>query len=541
MRHVVAGAITVGLAGMLATGCASTPHPTRPAAAPAPATPGRPSAITLPPIPRVTGPLALTVVYPPPGATLTVRDSNFIFGSTGTGDAQLTVNGLPVPVQPNGAFLAWLPVPDSALSRYDLVATRGGDTARLTRTVLLPFRPAGGADTTTAVTSLPEVFSDSGRFVALDDADSSIDDTDRVAIGRPVPGGTYKWFLLPGTIVQVVGRAVGFTQVRLDSALAVWVANSSTRIAPVPAWTPPPRRVVGPVRVTPAAGWVDITFPLGDRPPFALEEDDTDLLLTLYGTQASTSAIQYVVDPASPPLVESVTWSQETSDRARFRIHLAEPPYGYLAMWNGTAFVLRVRRTPAINPATPLAGRTIVVDAGHPPAGATGPTGLYEAVATLEVSRILRDILIARGATVVMTRTTAAPLALTARPVMARRANADALVSIHLNALPDGMNPFTSHGTGTYFFQPHSLALARAVQAGMVRRLGLRDLGVFEDNLALVRPTWMPAILCEGAFIIIPEQEAALRTPEFQRAYAQGVADGIEAFFRELAARRPPA
>jgi N-acetylmuramoyl-L-alanine amidase len=121
---------------------------------------------------------------------------------------------------------------------------------------------------------------------------------------------------------------------------------------------------------------------------------------------------------------------------------------------------------------------------------------------------------------------------------MARRANAHALVSIHLNALPDGVNPFLAHGTGTYFFHPQAEPLARAVQAGMVRRMGLRDLGIFYDNLALARPTWMPAVLCEGAFIMMPEQEAALRTPEFQRRYALGVADGLERYFRGLASDR---
>ena len=103
------------------------------------------------------------------------------------------------------------------------------------------------------------------------------------------------------------------------------------------------------------------------------------------------------------------------------------------------------------------------------------------------------------------------------------------------NALPDGMNPYVSHGTGSYFFQPHSVALARAVQAGMVREMGLRDLGIHYDNLALVRPTWMPSVLCEGAFIIIPEQEAALRTTEFQAAYARGVVEGLESYFRTMA------
>jgi N-acetylmuramoyl-L-alanine amidase len=139
-----------------------------------------------------------------------------------------------------------------------------------------------------------------------------------------------------------------------------------------------------------------------------------------------------------------------------------------------------------------------------------------------------------RGASVLMTRTAPGAVGLADRPVLARRADAHAFVSIHLNAFPDGVNPFDRHGTGSYYFNAWSEPLARAVQAGMVRRMGLRDLGVNYDNLAVLRPTWMPSVLCEGAFLMIPEQEAALRTPEFQDVYARGVADGLEVYFRSL-------
>jgi N-acetylmuramoyl-L-alanine amidase len=134
-----------------------------------------------------------------------------------------------------------------------------------------------------------------------------------------------------------------------------------------------------------------------------------------------------------------------------------------------------------------------------------------------------------------MTRTTDAAVALGDRPIIARRANVNAFVSIHLNAYGDGTNPFVSPGTGTYFFRTHSEPLARAAQRGMVAQLGLFDLGINYDNLAVVRGTWYPAILCEGAFIMMPEQEAALRTPEFQERYARGIADGLESYFGNLA------
>jgi N-acetylmuramoyl-L-alanine amidase len=235
-----------------------------------------------------------------------------------------------------------------------------------------------------------------------------------------------------------------------------------------------------------------------------------------------------------------VQWTPLATDRGRYTLHLASPPFGYLVFWDRAqgALVLRVRRPPVVDPAAPLRGLTIAVDPGHPPIGATGPTGLYEPVPTLAIGLEVKRLLEAQGATVFMTRTTADPVPLNDRPVMARRANAHALVSIHLNALPDGVNPFVSNGTGAYYFQPQSIPLARALQQGMVARMGLKNLGINYDNLALARPTWMPAVLCEGAFLMLPQQEYALRTPQFQAAYAQGVVDGLTQFFRGFAAPR---
>ena len=77
------------------------------------------------------------------------------------------------------------------------------------------------------------------------------------------------------------------------------------------------------------------------------------------------------------------------------------------------------------------------------------------------------------------------------------------------------------------------------MQTALVGELGLADLGAARGNFALVRTTWMPAILTEGAFLMIPEQENALRTPAFQEAYARGIALGLKAYFRELAEGAP--
>jgi N-acetylmuramoyl-L-alanine amidase len=118
---------------------------------------------------------------------------------------------------------------------------------------------------------------------------------------------------------------------------------------------------------------------------------------------------------------------------------------------------------------------------------------------------------------------------------MSRRMNANAFVSIHLNAFGDGVNPFVNNGTSTLFYHQSSEPLARPVQRELMKRLGLRDLGVHYQNLAIARPTWYPSALAEGVFVIMPEQEAAMRNPAYQRRFAEGIVAGLESYFRELA------
>ena len=43
------------------------------------------------------------------------------------------------------------------------------------------------------------------------------------------------------------------------------------------------------------------------------------------------------------------------------------------------------------------------------------------------------------------------------RTNLAAREEADLLVSVHHNALPDGVNPFRNNGSSTYYYQPQSL------------------------------------------------------------------------------------
>lgn len=591
-------------------------------------------------MPLVEGPLRIHVQYPAENALVEARDSSFILGQVGNGRATLTINGIAVPVFPNGAYLAFLPLPRPDSARFDIVAALGLDTARVSHPVRLPVarpvltlngpllidstsitppaglmlraservrvgirapanasvwveldttasarrplingaalpgvrttgrdstvlpidsvaRMLGAADAwatdvpaaaltvprrlvvargpdTVRLTLPPIALTDTApRLVILGADRAAMSDTDRIVIARPQPDDTYKWFLLPGTRLELTGRSGDFVRVRLDGALEVWVLAIDARF--LDPGVAIPRRVARNARVVAGDEWSDFIVPMSERPAHLVVENERSISLSLYGTASSSDVTRFV---SNDSVIRMVTWEQEANDRLRFTLHLAHRPFGYLTFWDDAraAFVLRVRRPPRVRDSgSPLRGLTIVVDPGHPPAGATGPTGFYEGDAALAVGERLRALLDQRGATVVMTRTSPEPVALAARPIIARRANAHALVSIHLNALPDGVNPFTANGTETYFLHPHAEPLARAAQRRMVARMGLRNNGVYSRTLALARPTWMPSILAEGAYIMIPEQEAALRTPAYQEAYARALVEALEDFFREIA------
>ncbi len=610
----------------------------------------------LPPIPRLEGPLRLKVVYPGATDLIDVRDSTFLFGSTGTGDALLWINGTSIPVAPNGAWLAWLPIPPDSILQFALVARTATDSAALTypvrrtrrfrppaapvwidstsfspgsrvwwpRDEFLPItlRAVEGAvvrlqlsdgtiipltadaapgevpaairafDRDSANLTVPvraeryvgmlrgrALGRDPGAFLGpagpprmdsvppvavmveaiigtdtarvswplrlalLDSAPQVIDfnddlpgtgTTDSLTIGRARPGATYHWFFPTGTRTVASARLGDDLRVRVSRGQEAWVpAADAVPLAPE---YPALRGTVGSVTLTPTTDRLTLRVPLSQRVPFRVEEEPGQLTLRLYNTVADINWSR--LGPADPYL-RDLRWLQATSDEVTLTVELAGSVWGYRTRWSGNDLLLEVRRPPTIDPAHPLAGRLIVVDPGHPPLGATGPTGLTEATANLAIALQLRDLLVAEGARVILTRSTAAPLDLAARPRLAEALDAEVLVSIHNNALPDGVNPFTNNGTSVFFNHPRSLPLARAVDRELVRQLGVRDLGAGRGDLALVRPTWMPAILTEGLFMMLPDQEAALANPEGQRRYAVAVRDGLAAFLRSVARSAP--
>ena len=416
-----------------------------------------------------------------------------------------------------GRYAGWLPAAglcaDGGTACATLVVATGGDTA----TARWPL----------TITPVDMTFP---TVVVLNDDTAHTATTDSMTPGRAVPHGTYNWFFPTGTVAVESGRWNDQVRLQLSRDAVAWVsAGDVVSLAP---GTPPPRGVVGSVRLTSGPRSVTLRVPLPARLPFQVTERDRSVTLRLYGAASDINWMQY---GGTDPLVTRMRYAQPAADEVTITLELSRRVWGYRTRFDGRDLLLEVRRPPRIDPARPLAGRTIVLDPGHPPLGARGPTGLWEPVATLAVALKAKALLEHAGATVLLTRTDSTPLDLYPRTRFAEQHDADVLLSIHANALPDGVNPFTNNGTSVYYFQPRSALLARELDRALVAELGVRDLGMGRGDYALVRPTWMPAALTEGLFIMLPEQEALLASEAGQGRYARAVFRGIESFLRQRA------
>jgi N-acetylmuramoyl-L-alanine amidase len=260
--------------------------------------------------------------------------------------------------------------------------------------------------------------------------------------------------------------------------------------------------------------------------PFRVEQqsEPSALFLTVYGLTSNTDWIKY---DSNDNLIKEIKWDQPKEQVYLLKIFLNQrQQWGYDVFYEGNNLVLEIKPSPVLE--RKFKGLKICLDPGHSPEpGAVGPTGLAEKEVNLKIARNLKKMLEESGAEVIMTRWGDDSVALYDRPRIAIQENCDILISIHNNALPDGVNPFYNNGTATYYYHPQSLALARSIQSELLKTLKLPDYGTYYGNLALTRPYQLLAVLVECAFMMIPEQEELLGTEKVQKQCAEAVYQGI--------------
>lgn len=379
------------------------------------------------------------------------------------------------------------------------------------------------------------VVSSAGNLSLLGDEIRVVEFTGESEIVRTAPGAGYLLLYQPPGVRGIYdGYDSGFIRMKLSGSLTAFVPEDSTFILPPDA--PLPISRLRYINIDDNEHFTTVEIPLSVRHPYRIEQElePSRLILYLYGVIADTDWIKYIQNDGA---VRIAGWSQPEDDVYRLALELKDSyQWGYHAGYEDYNFVLNIKKKPEYGGflKSPVHNLRIVIDPGHcKDLGAVGPTGLTEMEVNLWIAHKLRKLMEDKGAHVIQTRYGYEDVFIYDRPRKAIDFNADLLISIHNNALPDGVNPHENNGVSTYYYHAQSKPLAEAIQKRLMQKTGLPDYGVYYGNLALTRPSEMISVLVECAFMMIPEQEAMLRDWQFQKKCAEGIYDGICDFLKQ--------
>ncbi|MCY7408317.1 MAG: N-acetylmuramoyl-L-alanine amidase [Alkalinema sp. CAN_BIN05] len=307
-----------------------------------------------------------------------------------------------------------------------------------------------------------------------------------------------------------------------------WIKDTETQV--VSRSGVPVESFVSGVTSRLVSDWTELRIPLQTPVPITVNQTDRTLQLTLHHT-ISQAGIQRLVNN---PTISHVTWQQITPTQMQYMLHLkTTQAWGYKTRYEGNLLVLSLKNPPVL--ASNLKGIKILLDPGHGSSedlGSVGNGGIPEKDVTIVVSKLLRDRLTKRGATVMMTREGDNDIGPNERAQLIAKVEPTIALSIHYNALPDAGDAEKTQGVSAFWYHPQSQSLAQFLHDYVTEKLDRKSDNVFWNNLALTRPTVAPSVLIELGYMINPEEYSWITDPVQQNRLANTLADGIEAWLR---------
>lgn len=352
-------------------------------------------------------------------------------------------------------------------------------------------------------------------------------------IGRTGPMLGYRLFLPEGVKAICDGERNGFYRLRLSSNQSIFVPKTSVEF--LPDGTLPPQSTIEVIRAEDDGEFVRVEIGLHERLPYEVKQtkNPNSLKLKIFNAKSN---IDWIFYDRRQNLITNITWNQINDDELEISINLNQKHlWGYFIDYEENTLVLKVKRSPKIQRrflffGNPLKDIKIVLDPGHNPEdGAVGPSGLKEKDINLTLARLTKEILEKDGARVFLTREDN-PLPLRERRSKVLSFQPDISISIHNNAVPDGVNPLLHNGFSVYFYNQNAEDFAFILHKELKERLNLSDFGLYWDNLYMCRIPETVAILVEPTFIIHPEQEKLLKQKEFQLQIAEAIRDALIEF-----------
>lgn len=314
---------------------------------------------------------------------------------------------------------------------------------------------------------------------------------------------------------------------RLD--YGAWINGKETRIIP---GAVPPRTIIRSIGYRKLPNATEIIFPLQNPVPVTVNQGDKNFTLTLHNTTAQTDTFR----TDDSPIIYRLDWQQISPQQVQYTFNLKKSQqWGYKLHYEGTSLVLTLHHPPesVIQQRRSLKGIKILLDPGHggKESGAAGPNGILEKDVNLTISKLIRDDLVKRGATVVMIREDDREVSLVERQVIIAKEEPAISISIHHNSLPDDGDAENIKGFGSFWYHSQSHDLALFLHNYIVKKMSRPSYGVFWNNLALTRPAGTPSVLLELGFMSNPNEFEQIIDPKDQQKMAQAIANGIEQWF----------
>ena len=372
-----------------------------------------------------------------------------------------------------------------------------------------------------------------GKF-NITDSHKIAEFTEEATIARTGTSSGGKLFLPERAKVRVTGRRGNYVRIKLSETEIIWLRDDKTTILPLAA--PLNQGVVSIIRAEGFEKKTRIKISVDQKLPFKIEQviNPPALLVTLYGVTENTEWIKLDYDD---PLIGDIGWEQNAGNVCQVKINLNQQQHwGYNPFYEDGSLFIDIKKKPTIHgwPSSSLKDIVICLDPGHSPdTGAIGPNGSTEKDMNYRYCVALKKKLENKGAFVVLTRGENYGASMKARTQLAIFMEADILLSLHFNALPDGVNPFKYHGISTYYYHPQSYRLASMIQKMLVKQTKVKNFGLFYENLAICRPSQLISVLVEPGFIIHPWEEILIASEVYQERVVDAIVTAIEQFLKE--------
>lgn len=215
-----------------------------------------------------------------------------------------------------------------------------------------------------------------------------------------------------------------------------------------------------------------------------------------------------------------------------YEIALNDGATAYVANWvvtNNQAVSTTTTANKADRKKGTLKGLTIVIDPGHGgnDRGTTGARGTDEKDINILTAELLRSKLQAAGANVLMTRESDVFVDLRKRVAVSHQVSADAFLSIHYDAIEDN----SVHGFTTYYTNRYQKELAETINAGIAKKVSLKDRGARYGDYLVLRENRQPSVLLELGYLSNPTEERAITTDYYREQATLGIYQGLLNYF----------